>query len=209
VRIDGGAVVIAKPVPVGSRLFDSLQFSQSGTLAQARKLKSAGFDGGFVYIGVATSSQITVMLVAGLGVIPVTLAGAWTSPFVEQIQAMDFCPGVSVFLDIEGKSLVASEIQPIINARCKELSAAGFIPSGYFGVPQPFPSATMYKLPFEGYWHGQGSIRDFLGDLAEPSGCGWQCYQAWPSQTVEGVLLDYNMVTADYKGRVPSWGVSG
>jgi hypothetical protein len=199
------------PVPVGARLIDSLQFSQSGNLAQAQALKAAGGDAVFLYAGVAGPAQVSAALEADLGVLPVTLADAWTASIVAELQALGICPGVSVHLDIEGTStlnLALPILTTTVNDWCAKVKAAGFIPAGYFGVPQPFTSDEMYDLAFEGYWRGQGSIRDRNNALAEPTGCGWWCYQAYPSQTVGGVLVDYNMVTADFKNRVPVMGVA-
>jgi hypothetical protein len=64
--------VIAKPIPVGSVVIDSLPFSQGGTLANAQALKAAGVDAVALYIGAANAQRVQDCLAAGLGVFAVT-----------------------------------------------------------------------------------------------------------------------------------------
>lgn len=198
-------MAVAKPAPVGARIIDSLPFSQGGTAAQAAALKAAGVDGIALYLGVANRARVDACLAAGLLVMGVTLAGAYDGKLAAaQAKAWGLPPGVSLFLDLEGKgTLTDPGLVQRINAWANDVAAAGYLPGLYVGVPQPLTSDELYRLRVVRYWRGQGSIRDRSNALAEPSGCGWCMTQMWPSQTVAGVLVDWNMVGADYKSRTP------
>ncbi len=202
-----------KQAPIGARVVDSLPFSQSGTLAQANALKASGVDALAGYLGVISKERVAAVLAAGMGYLPVTLAAEYNdgaNDEIAQLKALGIPAGVTVFLDLEG--LAAFKSDPValagkINAWADAILAAGYIPSLYVGVPQPFTSDELWKLRVQRYWRGQGSIRDRNNTLAEPTGCGWCMTQMYPSHTLGGVWVDSNMVGQDYKGRVPVWAV--
>ncbi len=198
------------PARVGCTLVDSLPFSQGGTETQARALRASGVDGLVGYLGCMSASRLAHVLDAGLAYIPVTLAGEYNDgPADElgQLAALGIPRGATVFLDMEGMAAFKADPPTLIakvNAWADGIAAAGFIPGLYVGVPQPLTSEELYALRVSRYWRGQGSIRDRHSALAEPT-CGWCMTQAYPSVTWGGVLVDVNMVSQDYRARVPSW----
>jgi hypothetical protein len=200
---------------VGACVVDSLPYSQSGTAAQARALKVDGVSALVGYLGVIDAIRVNNVLGAGLAFIPVTLAGEYEdgpSDEIGQLRALGIPSGATVFLDLEGLKAFRSDpvaLAAKINAWADAVSGAGYVAGLYVGVPQPFTSDELWKLRVQRYWRGQGSVRDRNNALAEPSGCGWCMTQMYPSHTRGGVWVDSNMVGQDYKGRVPTWVVSG
>lgn len=195
---------------VGAVCVDSLQFSESGTAAQADSLRAHGADCVFGYLGVITPERVGHVLNARMALMPITVGGAHDGPLsVQQLHALGIPPHPSVWLDIEGLAEFADVVLASkIAAWCSAILAASFMPAGYLGSPQPFTSDEQWRLPVQRYMRGQGSIRDRHGDLAEPTRCGWCVTQMYPSVNVAGVDVDFSMVGADYLGRVPSWVVA-
>ncbi len=195
----------AETVPVGSRLVDSLPYSQGGTLAPAQALRAAGFEGLIGYLGVMSPDRLGYVLTSGLGFLPVTLAGHCDgAAAVASCRALGLPLGVTVHLDLEGAGLTAPDTIARVNAWGDAVSGAGYNPALYVGVPQPLTSLELWELHVKGYWRGQGSIRDRANELAEPR-CGWWAHQYWPSVTRGGVLVDVDCVGQDYHGRSPVW----
>ncbi len=201
--------MIIKPAPVGCRIVDSLQFSQTGTASQAQALKAAGCEGVAGYLGVMSAQRLKYVLDTGMGCLPVTLAGEYLDGGVDevaQLHVLQVPLGASVVLDMEGLDAYNTDPHIIIdrvNAWASAVGLAGYVPWLYVGSPQPLTSDQLWKLQVRGYWRGQGRIVDHSGALAEPTGCGWSMVQAYPSVTIGAVLVDCNQVSQDYKGRVP------
>ena len=205
-----------EPAHVGAVVVDSLPYSQGGTDAQAIGLKAAGVAAMAGYLGVVSAARLAGILAAGLAFIPVTLAGEYNdgpNDEIAQLHALGIPLGASVFLDLEGLSAFKSDpvaLAAKVNAWADAIAAAGFVPCLYVGVPQPFTSAELYALRVRGYWRGQGSIRDRMNVLAEPTSAGWMMTQVYPSRNAgnPATWVDFNMIGQDYKGRVPQWVVS-
>lgn len=190
---------------VGARVVDSLPFSRTGTPDAARALRSNGVEVVAGYLGVITPAVLAAVWGAGLSFMPVTLAGATdASATLAACAALGLPLGTTVWFDLEGKAAFAEGETsiPKLVAWANAVSAAGFQPGLYVGVPQPLTSDELYALPFVRYWRGQGSIRDRHDALAEPR-CGWCMVQAYPQHLRSGVLVDDDMVQADYLGRLP------
>lgn len=208
-------LAVAK-APVGSLVVDSLPFSQGGTLEQAKALKARGVSCLVGYLGSIDAKRLAAVLDAGLAFMPVTFAGEYNdgaADEVAQLKALGIPAGATVWLDLEGQKAFATppaELIGKINAWADAIRGAGFMPGLYVGVPQPLTSEELYRLRVSRYWHGQGSVRDRFGALAEPfksfTACrGWNMVQAAPSVTWGGVLVDANLVLGDYRGDVPAW----
>jgi hypothetical protein len=186
----------------GALCVDSLQFSEAGTLAQAQALRADGIEAVYVYLGVINVERLGYILQAGMAAMPVTLAGHFDgAAAVAQLNALGIPLGTSVCLDLEGLPIynqgAAVAIQKV-NAWADPVSLANFDPALYVGVPQPLSAEQLWDLRVRGYWRGQGAA-------VEPARCGWWAYQAWPSVTRGGVLVDVDMLTQDYLGRIPTW----
>ncbi len=197
---------------VGAVCADSLPFSQSGTAAQARALRAAGIEAMWGYLGVITTQRLGYILDAGMAFMPVTLAGRYgPDPALAQLRYLGITPDVTVTLDVEGLDAFRREpvsFSKILNYWADTIAAAGWMPGGYFGSPQPFTSDELWALHFKRYWRGQGSIRDRHNALAEPTKCGWYATQVYPSVVRGGVLVDLEMIGQDYLRRVPNWMVA-
>lgn len=201
---------------IGAVVIDSLPFSQAGTAAQAKGLKSVGVHAVAVYLGVVNAQRVQYILDAGMGCFPVTLAGEYVdgpNDEVAQLKALGFPPGIHVFLDMEG--MTAYKTDPVkligmVDAWGKAVRAAGYKPALYVGNPQPLTKDELWKLDVELYWRGQGRTVDRNNALSEPWGCGWAMTQMYPSRNLgsPAVWVDCNMVGQDYKGRVPVWAVA-
>ena len=199
-------------VPTGSRLVDSLPFSQQGTAAQAAALKAAGVDGLIGYLGAMNAERLRYVLDAGLGFMPVTFAGAYNNgpqDEILQLRALGIPAGTTVWLDMEGRGTLTDVdgLKGKINAWAGAIKAMGYEPGLYCGVPQPFTSAELYALAVVRYWESGSDVRDRNNALAKPN-CGYCLRQFLPQGFHAGVFVDFNMVGQDFKGRLPTWCVA-
>lgn len=198
----------------GAICYDSLQFSEAGTAAQALAFKAAGAHGVYGYLGVINKTRVGYILDAGLAFLAVGLAGRFDGPaMVQQLSGIGATQGLTTCFDLEG--LEAFHADPVayaakINAGADVLNV-NFTSGLYVGSPQPFTSKELWLLHVNrGYWRGQGRIVDRFGplSLAEPTKCGWCAYQCYPSVMRGGVSVDVDMITEDYLGRTPYWMVA-
>jgi hypothetical protein len=204
----------AVDMKVGQVVVDSLPFSQAGTLGQARVMMLHNVAAFVGYLGVINKSRLDAVMDAGLGFIPVTLAGEYKDgpeDEVGQLKALGLPPRTTVFLDVEGMSAFKADPPTLIaaiNAWADRINACGFIAGLYLGNPQPLTEDELWALRVTRYWKGQGACRDRFNKLAEPRGCGWCMVQYWPSAFIgeppNNTWVDYNMVGQDYKGRTPT-----
>lgn len=190
---------------------DSLPFSNSGSLDQADNLQIKGACALVGYLGAMNCNRLNCVLEAGLGFMPVTFGGEYedgAQDELAQLKALGIPPGVTVWLDLEGRKAwdtEASKLIGLIESWAAPIAAAGYVAGLYCGVPQPLTSRQLYKLSgITRYWKGQGRQVDRpTGAIAEPD-CGFCMTQMYPSVTWAGVLVDANMVGQDYRGRLPT-----
>jgi hypothetical protein len=179
-------------------------------MAQAQGLRDSGYDFFVGYLGAMNPARLAMVLAAGMAFMPVTFGGEYedgADDEVAQLKSLGIPAGVSVWLDLEGmKAFKDDPIRLIakINAWADKIAAGGWMPCLYVGAPQPLTSAELHSLHVVRYWKGQGRCVDRTGHLAEPTN-GWCMTQMWPSITVEGVLIDANMIGQDYRTRAPAW----
>jgi hypothetical protein len=198
-------MVAAKPFSVGSRVVDSLPFSQKGDAGQAVALKASGVDGVALYLGAANKALADACIAAGLGVFGVTFGGHFDrQAAVNQAQMLGLPPGTSVFLDYEARADrsdagAAADIA-LINKWADTVAHAGYVPGIYVAPAQPLTSEELWHLRVVRYWKGGGRLIDRHGALAEPE-CGWCMFQMWPSVYFGGVWVDANITCHDYKDR--------
>ncbi len=196
---------------VGARGIDSVQFSQTGTAAQAKALKASGIDFVFGYLGLIDAARLAYILDAGMAFMPVTLANHFDGPAaVAQLHALKIPAGVTVWLDLEGKpiyDLPAPEVMRKVEGFNAPVRIAGYMPGLYVGSPQPLTSEELYKLSSVRYWNALSRETDRFGKLAEPR-CGWCVWQMTPSRSWAGVWSDINIIGEDFQGRLPVWAVA-
>lgn len=188
---------------VGARGTDSLSAIDK---THALNLKASGIDFCVRYIHSVTPDEVEAILSVGLAFFPVTFA---TPPYAPPPPGLQLPLGTTVFLDLEGPSLLSTPV-PVIQQRvadwAKAVAQAGYQPGLYVGAPQPLTSHELYALPVVRYWHGQGRCVDRTGALAEPT-CGWCMTQLYPSVTWGGLWADISFIGQDYKGRLPMWAI--
>lgn len=209
----------AMQAPSGAFAFDSVQFSRGGTFDQAKALRARGFACFIGYLGSVSVARLEAVLAADLAFMPVTYAAEYkdgAADEIAQLRALGITQGVTVWLDLEGTEAFHSDpikLAALINKWAFDIRSAGWMPGLYVGSPQPFTEDELYALQVSRYWRGQGAIRDRFNKPAEPfhdyGHCrGWNMYQAAPSVTMDGILLDVDMITGDYKGETPVWTVA-
>lgn len=195
---------------VGARGADSLPFSSSGTLEEAKALKASGIDFFVGYLGVINATRLGHLIEAGIAFMPCTLANKFDGALaVASLKALGIPAGVTVWLDLEGRKIfdtAAPVLIAAIDAWSNAVIMAGYMPGIYVGSPQPLTSEELFALKSVRYWNALSRESDRFGKLAEPS-CGWCMWQMNPSIVWRdtGVLIDINILGADFKGRVPSW----
>jgi len=201
--------MICRPIPVGARLTDSVTLV---TAPIALRLKDEGIDGCVQYLGSVTPEIANGILNAGLGLLLVTYADAFDGKVAgARAKALRYPAGATVFLDIEGLETLHTEtglFESEIDNWSKDVEAeGGFMPGIYTGVPQPLTSTELFLRRPVRYWKGQGSLRDRFNALVEPA-CGWCMTQMYPTVVRGGIEVDFNVVGADFEGRVPSWAIA-
>lgn len=202
----------AKLAEVGARGFDSWSFSSSGTMLQADAMRAAGMEFFVGYLGAVTPERLGHVLSAGMAFMPVTFGGAYDGgKAVAQVEALGLPQGVTVWLDLEGEAAMNPTDDQLIakvNAWASAVDSAGYEPGLYVGSPQPFSSDELWSLKVRRYWNALSSERDREGRLAEPR-CGWAMYQMYPSVAWRGtgILVDVDVISADYLKRLPTWAV--
>lgn len=196
---------------VGDLVVDSLPFSQAGTREQALRMAQERVRCLVGYLGVISKERVQLVLDAGIGFMPVTLAGEYSdgpNDELTQLAYLGIPKETTVWLDLEG--MKAWKADPLMLIQQIEdwgaaIRSAGYFAGLYCGVPQPLTSEELYNLKsITRYWKGQGRQVDRFGKLSEPAGCGWCMTQMFPSHWKGGVWVDSNMVGADYKGRTPT-----
>jgi hypothetical protein len=186
------------------------------TAAQCAALKAFGVKGVFRYAsdvsvteaGAITSSGLTLYFVnhsRAVGWIPLAAEGtADGERDVKDLQALGVPKGAHMFFDLEGVG--GGNPQAVIahvSAWAAVVSAAGYIPALYVGEGALLTSAQLYALPVFLYWCSASNVNDIFGNAAVPS-CNWSIYQGRPVDTTcEGVVVDFDSVYEDVKGRLP------
>ncbi len=195
------------PAFVGARGIDSVQFSTSGTLAQAKALKASGIDYVVGYLGLVTATIVKHVLEAGMAFMPCTFANRFSGvEGSKQYLALGIPRGATCWLDVENAGLDA----PTLSAKIVGWDAAGKSTwqSGlYVGSPQPLTSQQLYALPVVRYWNALSREVDAQNQLAEPQ-CGWCQWQMNDSVSWAGIWSDVNIIGRDFKGRLPMWVVA-
>jgi hypothetical protein len=112
--------------------------------------------------------------------------------------------GVSVWLDLEGV-LSTSTPQGVIaycNAWNAAVKSAGYSTGVYVGAACGLDGDALYNsLSFTAYWRSQSQVPNVTTR-------GYCMIQLYPSETVAGVAVDYDVVQQDYLGGLPRWVVS-
>lgn len=196
---------------LGALVVDSDPYSVGGSAAVAQAMRAEGVDCLIGYLGAITSARVGFLHDAGIAFMPVTFADQFDPrTAVTQLHALDYPEGAHVWLDTENTNLPANApvdgLVQQIDAWAAGIAAAGYIPAGYFGVPQPFTSDELFQLSVKLYWRGQGSVRDRHDALAEPK-CGWSMTQSWPSVMCGGLEVDKQILGRDYFKRSAVWAV--
>lgn len=199
--------MIVKPARVAARFVDCITVL---TGASAFALKAAGIDGVFRYLGSLSVEERDAILGAGLelGLVTYSRAPGWVpTPGMGQadgeldlkhLAAAGIPEGPTLCTDLEGCAGTAEQAEDWVNHRSDVQQGAGMIPGLYVGSFQPLGATALYTLPLiRAYW------RSCSEGVPEP-GIGWCIIQLNPpNQIVAGIQVDYNIVQADHKGRVP------
>jgi hypothetical protein len=108
--------------------------------------------------------------------------------------------GVSIWLDLEGVASMAvkSDVVAYCNAWDTAVRHAGYSTGLYVGAGQPLDEAALYSLQVSRYWRSQSQVPNVEHR-------GYCMIQLWPTETVGGVSIDYDVIQSDYKGGLPRW----
>lgn len=190
---------VAQVATIGARGFDTI--SPIGP-AQASRLKSAGYDFAFRYLGSLGDTEVETLTQAGIAVMGVSYAGAFdgAAAVVNARDKAKLPPGTTLALDLEGQDghRTATEITVACNAWYDTVAAAGYLPMLYVGAGCVLDAGALYRLKFTRYWRSCS--------LVPKPACGWSCIQLYPpNQVVAGVQIDIDVIESDYRGRVPAW----
>ena len=210
--------MIVEKAFVGARGVDSLPFSQSGTAAQARRLKETGIDFLVGYLGSINRTRLDYVLDAGLAFMPVTFAGEYFDGPADELahlKALGIPAGATVWLDLEGEKSFKHPVPDLtkkINDWARTIQKAGYIAGLYVGSPQPFTADELARLAVTRYWKAPSKVIDRNGkSWDEPTGLGWCSLQAWPQRfwpndtDPHRVWVDVDFIFHDRRERVPTW----
>ena len=205
--------MIVAPIPVRTWLVDTVA---ALTLQNLTDFKTDGCGGVIAYLG----GNLTKQLIADahsldLGIVPVNyshkegwmptaaLGAQDAKQSADHMSALGIpMLGLDDWCDIEGCGGVPTAY---CEAWCAALAAdgAGRVPGEYVGAGSLLGGHAHYMLPFKGYWHSCSAA------IPEPD-CGFKMFQIYPpNQMLAGVEVDYDFVARDFRGRAPTWVVSG
>ena len=202
---------------VGARGVDSLPFSQSGTAAQARRLKETGIDFLVGYLGSMNKTRLDHVLDAGLAFMPVTFAGEYFDGPADELahlRALALPVGTTVWLDLEGEKSYKWPVHDLIakiNDWARALQRVGYIAGLYIGSPQPLTGDELARLAVTRYWKAASRVLDRHGKAwDEPPGIGFCALQTterfWPNDTdANRVWVDMDFIYHDRRERLPTW----
>lgn len=147
-----------------------------------------------------------VILSSGLALMLVTAAGAYDGmQSVRALRSLNWPAGATVWLDVEGCTETPIELAGKVNLWSHSVDAASFDPGMYVGAKSLLTSAQLYALAVDRYWHACSRLTDVAGTAQEPAR-GFCMRQLRPYNTqVAGVVVDVNVVEADYRDSVPMW----
>jgi hypothetical protein len=111
--------------------------------------------------------------------------------------------GATVWLDLEGVSTAAPA--DVVIAYCNAWNSAvaqdGYDTGLYVGAMQPLDENQLFSLNVQRYWRSQSLVPNVARR-------GYCMYQAYPSQTLAGISVDFNMVSEDALGGLPRWAIA-
>jgi hypothetical protein len=184
----------------------------------AAALKAAGAAFVVRYLGSLSIVERDAILGAGLGLMLVTFSRApgWPSAngpifpsaelgasdgasSVAQAKKLGLPAGVQLWRDFEGPPAGTTAEQTIayVNAWTDAVVAAGYVAGLYVGFGIPLTPEQLYDLKVTAYWHS-------CSQVPEVAVRGYQMRQAYPpNQTLGGVSVDIDHVSADAMGDTP------
>lgn len=197
---------------VGARGFDSVEYSMGAIPSLAARMAASGLEFFVGYLGTVNPARLQATLNAGMPFMPVGYAGAFDGRVaLAQMKALAIPVGCTVWCDLEGKKWFDTPAEEVMRRIDGEWAAplveAGYNCGIYVGSPQPLSSAQLYALKnVTHYWNALSREVDHENRLAEPQ-CGWCLYQMNDSVRWRntGVLIDVDVISKDYKGRLPDW----
>jgi hypothetical protein len=163
------------------------------------------------YAGDVTLSEAEAIFGEGLllslvqhprtGVVSGPLGSADGLSVVTQAHALGFPEGATVWCDLESWVGSVSDACAYVNEWSTCVVAGGYEAGLYVGyATSPLPSQALAALASTAYWKGCSAY------INEPAGVGFQMYQLVPGdQSLGGILVDWNVVQRDFKGRLPTF----
>lgn len=179
------------------------------THASACALKREGMTFAVRYLGSLTKDELTAILAAGMAVMPVTFAKAYSGmSAIGHLRDLGIPEGATVWLDLEGEDSEPAALSQKINAWAGQIIAGGYEPGLYVGAGCVLTSEELYRLRVVRYWDSVSRELDRNGKATAPK-CDFCMTQLRPfNTTVGGVIVDVDVVQRDSLGRLPSWVVA-
>jgi hypothetical protein len=193
-------------IDTDTSLLEFLQ-SASGSLL----LPSSGLKFAVRYAGDVTPEEAGAILSAGLllslvqhprtGPLTGSLGSADGLSVVTQAQALGFPAGATIWCDLESWIASVADACNYVNEWSACIVRGGYEAGLYVGWAQvPLSPIVLAGLASTGYWRGCSA------NIPEPWDIGWQLDQFAPGdQQLGGILVDYDVVKQDFKGRLPTF----
>jgi hypothetical protein len=108
--------------------------------------------------------------------------------------------GVTLWLDLEGLAPGATVTETIAycDAWHTAVRAAGYDDGVYVGSGQPLDSAQLFSLKTSRYWRSQSQVPNV-------DARGYCMIQLYPTVTVAGIAIDYDVIQSDFRHGMPRW----
>lgn len=179
------------------------------THASACALKREGMTFAVRYLGSLTKDELTAILAAGMAVMPVTFAKAYSGmSAIGHLRDLGIPEGATVWLDLEGEDSEPAALSQKINAWAGQIIAGGYEAGLYVGAGCVLSSEELYGLKVTRYWDSCSREIDRNGRSAAPK-CDYCMTQMRPFNTsIAGVIVDVDVVQRDVLGRLPTWVVA-
>ncbi|MHB2027553.1 MAG: hypothetical protein ACYCPT_01895 [Acidimicrobiales bacterium] len=158
------------------------------------------------YVDSLTAEEVARIFARKLAILPLTYANEYDpEPRLRKLAALGCPTGVTVVLDVESVKLAPAALVVHINAWASATKAASCDPAGYVGAGAGLTADEWSRTLVDRYMRSCS----FVPEPIE----GFCCEQLSPGNThVHGVdkpvlLVDYDVMRQDYRGRVMSlWG---
>ena len=185
--------MIAKQPRVSAIGFDTIEAITAEHLTELEPDTRIEFIGR--YVDGLTAHELDAILATDRMVTLFTYADEFNpAPRIAELRALGIPSGVTIWLDVEG---VTQRPDVQINTWAAAMRAAGYDPGAYVGAQSLLTAADWTALAVDRYCRSCSYV-------PEPSEGFCLLQLSPPNQKIGTLIVDWDVVQADYRGRLPT-----